>query len=209
MPGDDVVLNTSGDTETNLALTGKLEGDDKPAAAAVGDDIAAAAAVVVDPAATPVAMVPDEYAQFTMPEGVTIDPEYLKSLAPALKEAGLTQEAAQTFIEAQAKLFQAQEETRVQAFDQMTQNWLNSAKADKEIGGETFDQNVQAARSALKQFGTPELNGLLQDYGIGNHPEVIRIFTRIGKLLKEDQPGNLTAPTHQKLDRADILYPQS
>lgn len=206
----ETILTTPVTGEPNAAATGTpASTQDTAATVAVGDEAAAAAVVTTTAGDDVTTTVPESYTEFSLPDGVTMDPEYLASLTPVLKDMGLTQEAAQKFIEAQAKLFQTQEDTRLDAFNQLTQNWLTASKTDKEIGGENFEQNVQAARLALTKFGTPELTELFADYGVGNHPEVIRIFTRIGKLLKEDQPGNLTAPTTEKLTRTDILYPQS
>lgn len=150
-------------------------------------------------------LVPEAYADFSLPEGVSLDAKFLEKMTESFKGAGLTQEQAQAIISSQAEFVKAGEEASVAAFNQLVKGWVTEAKNDKEIGGEKFDENVQAARGALEKFGTPELKKLLNDYGIGSHPELIRAFTRIGKLLKEDQPGG-GAPQQQQKDRAEILY---
>lgn len=150
--------------------------------------------------------VPENYADFNLPEGLSISDEYLQEIAPVFKELGLTQEQAQKVIDVHTQRAQAGEEARSEAFNQVKQEWLDAAKADKEIGGEAFDENVASAQLALKQFGSDGLKQVLRDYGIGNHPEVIRVFTKVGKLLKEDQPGVAGGTFNGKPDRAEILY---
>ena len=150
------------------------------------------------------------YKDFTLPEGVTIDAEYLNELKATFKEAGLSQDAAQKLITQHSDRVSKTESQRVEAYDQLMKDWLTTAKSDKEIGGEAFDQSIASARLALQKFGTPELFKLFEEFGLGNHPELIRAFTRVGKLMKEDQPGNLSgSPSKAPPDRADILYPTS
>ena len=60
-------------------------------------------------------------------------------------------------------------------------------KTDAEIGGDKLPENLAVARKALETFGTPELKALLNESGLGNHPEVIRFFYRSGKAISEDR----------------------
>lgn len=189
-----------GGEETPAVALG-AETDDKPAdqASASGDGKPAGD----EPNAT---VPPETYADFELPEGMEINAEYLEQMTPVFKDLGLTQEAAQKLVSAHAKQVQAGEEARASAFNQLTQDWLTATKADKEIGGDKFEESLQHARRALGEFGTPALNELFRNYGIGNHPEVVRAFTRIGKLMKEDQPGQLGNGAEPPKSRVDLLY---
>lgn len=149
--------------------------------------------------------VPETYADFELPEGIEITEETMTAMTSQFKELGLTQDQAQRLINFQADRVKASEEARADAFTQLTKDWLDQSKKDPEIGGEKFDETVATARGALKEFGTDGLNELLRDYGIGNHPEVIRAFAKVGALLKEDRPGAGTA-TSETRDRAELLY---
>lgn len=149
---------------------------------------------------------PEAYADFTMPEGMDVDTALLEQAVPVFKELGLTQEQAQKLVDLQAQNVQASQQAQVDSFNQLKQDWLDQAKSDDEIGGDGFDENVSDARLFIDKFGTPELKTLLNDYGVGNHPEVIRAFARAGKLLKEDVPGGNGQPESGKKDRAEILY---
>lgn len=149
---------------------------------------------------------PAAYSDFVLPDGVELDSGLYERATPVFKEMGLTQEQAQKFVSLYADQIQASHESQVESFNQTTQEWLDNAKADKEIGGDKFDENIALAKEALGKFGTPELATLLNDTGVGNHPEIIRILTKVGALLKEDQPGGGGNNAGEKPDRATILY---
>jgi len=52
--------------------------------------------------------------------------------------------------------------------------------------GKNYDGNLDYARRAYAQFGTPELTEVMDDSGFGNHPEVIKAFSKVGQLLGEE-----------------------
>lgn len=148
-----------------------------------------------------------DYADFTMPEGVKLDPSALEKFAPIMGKAELSQEHAQELVTEFASYVQAQEQAQADNFTQQTEQWANDAKEDKEIGGDSWDESVSTAHSAIEAFGTPELKELMEDFGVGNHPEMIRFMVKVGNAIKEDSPGsgkNLSG----KQDRASILYPK-
>jgi len=150
---------------------------------------------------------PEKYEDFKVPEGVTVDAAVIDSFKGLAKELGLTQEAAQKLVDFQAANEAAQVKKIGEFWDKQASDWLGEAKADKEIGGPKFDESVAAANAALKQFGTPKLIEALQTYGMGNHPEVIRAFARVGQAIQNDKlvPGGKGG--EQEVRAADVMYP--
>lgn len=149
----------------------------------------------------------DTYADFAMPEGIELDQQLLSEAVPIFKELGLTKEQAQKLVDFQAKQVQAGSQKQIDSFNQQLDAWRDAAKTDSEFGGEKFDESIALARAAIGKFGTPELKQLLNDYGVGNHPEVIRFMVRVGKLTKEDVPGAQSNASTKPADRASLLYP--
>lgn len=129
---------------------------------------------------------PEQYEDFAAPEGVQLDVELVGDLKTIAKELNLSQKDAQRVADLGPKLMQKLQGQQAEAFAQVRQTWANDAKADKEIGGEAFDENLGVAKKALESFGTPELRTLLNESGIGNHPEVIRFMVRAGKAISSD-----------------------
>lgn len=195
-------------TETTAAETGTPSND--PENAQTADGQAATTATAVENAkptesqgeqkpAEPQA--PESY-EFEMPEGVELDKAAADEFTAIAKELKLDQATAQKVADVGAKMAQRQAE----AHATLVESWVESVKADKELGGEKLDENLAVARKAMDAFGTPELKTLLNSTGLGNNPEVIRAFYKAGKAISEDgfvRGANKTANT----DPAKKLFP--
>lgn len=125
---------------------------------------------------------PEAYADFTVPEGYEFSGELAEDFKAVAKELNLSQEQAQRLIDLDMKRLQSSGD----ALQQASAEWTESAKSDKEFGGDKLPENISLAKKALDTFGTPELRNLLEETGLGNHPEIIRAFYRAGKAISED-----------------------
>lgn len=137
---------------------------------------------------------PEKY-EFKAPDGRDFDSEVISSFSEIAKELNLTQESAQKMLD---KVAPKMAERQAQQVEAIRQEWATLSKSDKEFGGEKIAENLSVAKRALDTFGTPELRSLLNDSGLGNHPELIRFFFRAGKAISEDAKvvgSGTTAPT--------------
>jgi hypothetical protein len=151
----------------------------------------------------------DTYADFAIPEGMTLDESVLSEAAPLFKEMGLNQEQAQQLVDVYAKQVQAGMQQQIDDFNQLKNDWRDQSMNDNEFGGDKFDESVKIAQSAIAKYGTPEFKQLLEDHGMGNHPEVVRFMVKVGNTLKEDVPGTTGDNPAPAKDRASIMYPDS
>ncbi len=145
--------------------------------------------------------VPESY-EFDMPEGVTIDTAAADELASVAKELKLSKEEAQKVADVGVKMAQRQ----MEAHQKLVSSWIESVKTDKEIGGDALNENLSTARKAIDAFGSPELKELFNQWGIGNHPEVVKFAVKVGKAISDDgfvRGGNTTPPK----SAAEIMYP--
>ena len=101
------------------------------------------------------------------------------------------------------------EQGKLDTFNQLRQDWVKQAKSDADYGGDKFDESLASAKAALDKFGTPELSKLLDDFGVGDHPEMIRFMVAVGRLTQEDTPGSGAKNGIQTKSTTDILYPTS
>jgi len=145
-----------------------------------------------------------EIQDFKMPEGIEVDTELAGELKTFAKENGLTQEQAQQIADLGVKMQQKQLTTIAET----VKSWAETAKTDKEYGGEAFDANLAQANKALAQFATPEFLQFLQESGLGNHPEMIRTWYRVSKTVSEDRlvTGSRTSSSGGK-SLEERLYP--
>jgi hypothetical protein len=150
---------------------------------------------------------PEKY-EFVPPEGKEFSPEVLAQFSEVAKELNMTQEAAQKVID---KIAPALAEKQSKALEAARTEWADTSKSDKEFGGDKLNENMAIAKKALEQFGSPELRTLLNESGLGNHPELIRMMYRAGKAISEDnfvqsgQGGKPIAKSNN--DYANSLYP--
>ena len=89
--------------------------------------------------------------------------------------------------------------------------WVDEVKADKDLGGANFDANLKQGQSALRRFGSEALTKLLDDSGLGSHPEFVRLFAKVGKAIAEDSVAGTTGGTRQDSSEQQILqqlYPK-
>lgn len=151
---------------------------------------------------------PETYAEFTLPEGVSLDKGALEKFTPLAKDLDLSQEQAQKVVDLYAAevlphIHQAFAEQQAQKVE----SWLQASMKDQEIGGTRFDESVSIAKKALDAFGTPALKAALDDSGLGNHPEVIRLLANIGKRISEDRTAStVTGNGVGNRSAAEILY---
>lgn len=151
---------------------------------------------------------PEKY-EFTAPDGVTYDAAVLGAFSEVAKDLNLSQEAAQKVLDKMAPVMNQRQADQIEAF---RTEWADAAKADREYGGDKLAENLGHAKKALDTFGTPELRKLLDDTGLGNHPEVVRVFVRAGKAISEDgfvagRGGNASKASPQKLYSASNMNP--
>jgi len=142
--------------------------------------------------------------EFKAPDGVQVDESVMAGFTEVAKELKLAPEAAQSILEKMAPALQARQQEVLQ---KARDDWSVAAKADKEYGGERLSENLAVAKKAMDAFGSPELRTLLNESGLGNHPELIRVFYRAGKAISEDGfvPGGRASAA--PADPAKRLFP--
>lgn len=148
-------------------------------------------------------VVPEKY-EFQFADGEQVDPKVVDAYSAVAKDLKLSQADAQKMLE---KMVPAFRDSLTEQQTQAAQAWAEASKTDKEFGGPSMDANLAVAKQALEAFGSPELRALLEKTGLGNHPEVIRMFYRAGKSIQTDRLVTGTRTTVPQTDPAKILYP--
>lgn len=150
---------------------------------------------------------PEKYEDFTFPEGFQADKSRLETAVRVFKELGLSQEAAQKLIDLDVAREQEGVKANQKYWDDLKEKWEGEVKADPEIGGDNFEQTNVYAQAALKEFGGEKLSEALDMTGMGSHPEVIRLFAKVGKAMSDDKFHFGRGGGQEGKSHADILYP--
>lgn len=148
--------------------------------------------------AEPASEAPEAYTAFTDVNGQEYAPESVQQFTEAAKSAGLSQEKAQALFQA---MVPTAREHMMNDLRSKAQQWAKDCEKDPEIGGASFGANKAVAISAYQHFATPELRAILNASGLGNHPEVVRHFYRLGKTMQQDtgvHGGASSAPEQRR-----------
>jgi hypothetical protein len=127
----------------------------------------------------------DKYAfsDVKLPEGLAVDDGLKTGFQKVAHQAGLNMKQADALYQwwnaIQAERFTAAGAQTVQqqtaAIDGLRKEW-----------GQAFDQNVALAQQAVAHYGGDKLRSELEGTGLGNNPELARIFAKLGRNLQED-----------------------
>lgn len=202
---DTSTTDTTGAEDQTLADADTGDAGDKGAADLLSDDESGGSEGV-----------PEKYA-FEPPEGLDLDDETkgrIDAFADTAREMGLRQDQYQSLIEYDINRAQQLNDVAVESWDQQVDGWRQSAKTDKEIGGEKFAENLKVAEGAIKQFGDADMRALLKSpspenpngLAIGNHPAMLRFLNRVGKAIADPTllQGDAAPQTEGTLKR---MYP--
>jgi hypothetical protein len=218
---DEVALTETSETTTNDVDATELGGAAPDQAAtdvstetqtdAPAEGETALGGAAAETAEAPV--IPDTY-ELAAPEGVTLDPVSIEEATPVFKELGLTNEQANKLVPIAAQMAQRfQDQANQQILSQVAADrkaWLDTAKADPEIGGAKWNETLTVAASALDQLGFAKgspFRVLLDESGLGNHPDMIRAFSKVGRAIGESGfvREGMSAPI--EANPARLLYP--
>ncbi len=140
------------------------------------------------------------YADFKLPEGITLDPKAIEAFKAVATKQGLSQETAQELVSFQAQSVKAEIDGRLAAVAQQSEAW---AKESRALFGAAAELHFSHAAKAIESFGTPKMREILTAVGLDNHPEFVAMFARVGAKLAEGQPvegktaGNERVPTEK------------
>lgn len=147
---------------------------------------------------------PEKY-EFKTAEGQQLDAAALEQFEPIARELNLTNEQAQKMVDLYGtQILPMVQKQQAEAWQKTTEQWAADVKADKEIGGDKLTANIGVAQRALETFGTPDLKEYLNASGLGNHPELIKVFVKVGKAMSED--GMVTGKESGQRTAAEVLY---
>lgn len=145
---------------------------------------------------------PEKY-EFVEPEGAALDKSVLSAYEGVARELGLSQDKAQMVIDKIAPMLAKQQAGALEAVGEA---WTTQSQTDAEFGGDKLDASLATAKMAMDRFASPEFIQLLKVSQLGNNPEVIRTFYRMGKAMSQDRVVTGRAAPPQSADLAERLY---
>lgn len=139
-----------------------------------------------------------------MPEGYELDKTVVDELKPILSKFKVGKDEAQSLVDLHVKALQNQQKKIQDAWLTQEKSWLETVGQDAELSN---PQNQLIALQAVKVYATPELRTLLEETRLGSHPEMVRLFMKIGKSISEDSSVIGSTGNTQKLPRDETGRP--
>lgn len=164
-------------------------------------------AAPVEPAVLP-PFEPAVYSELKLPDGFEADGEKMGVLSTILGENRVGAEVgqklldlhAQTMQDYAAKYAQSESARQHQVWADTRKGWQQQVKGDEQLGG-AGHQTAMGAVARMRDLVVPEkhreaFNEMLRVTGVGDHPEFLRAFHNIARLLDEPAmpPANPQPP---------------
>lgn len=186
-------------TETLIAASAPVEPAKQDNAAPV-EGTQTESAPVEQPAPAEVPL--PSYEAFTLPEGFVADTDLMKNFSDKLAKFEVSskadhkamQEFGQELInEYTANMEKAAKgfaDSQKSAWDDIQKGWNTTLQADTELGGANLEKTKQNINRVIGRFGgtqqeIAEFKQFVDETGLGNHPTLVRYFSRMGSFLSE------------------------
>ena len=151
----------------------------------------------------------DEDYTLELSEGSHVKQSRLDEIVADARKQGLSKDQAQALVDREQQAISTYLEQEKSALEERSQQWVEDVKSDQEIGGEKFGASVEQAKRVISKYASDSLKDMLEKTGLGNHPEVVRLFARVGKEMASDSFVNAPAgnvPVKQAKSYAERLY---
>lgn len=157
-----------------------------------------------------------KFEEAKLPDGLPYDKGLEDKFKSAAHMAGLNNKQA-AMLRDMFAAYQAETFTAAQRDYQVGRQEAEQA-LQKELG-QAYEPTVNAAKAALKEYADDKFVNWLNESGMGNHPEIVRVFGKIGKEMLGDSklktgtdgafntPGDYKkAAEEYRLKYADALF---
>lgn len=150
--------------------------------------------------------VPEKY-ELRLPENTIIDQPLMEEFTAWAKELKLSNDQAQAAADLHLKVLGTFAQQQAQEFVAQQRQWQKEFGDDPEIGGAKADETLTLARKGLAALGaTDRLKQEFDRTGLGNHPDMIRIWANIGKFVGDDGVIMGKQPDQDVQDMASKWY---
>lgn len=172
------------------------------------------------PEAKPEGGAPETYADFTAPEGYTIDKALIDKALPMFKEMGLTQEQAQQLVSLQVEREIAAAKGPQEAYETLRSDWRKEVLADSTLGANgkllpEVSANIAKVVDSLGPEMAKSFREVMDITGVGDHPTFVRALNALAANIAEGKhvtgknpsPHGQTAPDAKPKSIANAMFP--
>lgn len=149
----------------------------------------------------------DQKIELKLPDGSLLKPERVAEIAKLASEQGLSQAQAQERLDSESKAEASFQDRQNNVYAQMRATWKETIKSDPEMGGDKLNETTENAKRFVEKFGSESFKKAVNETGLGDHPELVRIMAKAGKaLLAEDRLVQGAHATNAIKDAKTAMY---
>ncbi len=154
-----------------------------------------------------------DYSKFTNLQDFDWDNELADKFSPIAQKLNLSQDSIDMLLELALEMSNKQKafydkEENMRYIDNI-EKYNKLFYQDKElpnVNSIRIREYMEVANEAYSEFTSPKLKEILEKTGLNYHPELIKMFHKIGELSKEDNLSHYGKPKTEELTPAQILY---
>ena len=151
-----------------------------------------------------------DFKDLKIPKDVKMSEDAVKEVYEQAKELGLNKTQAQALLDAKSVSENIVLDRAMAQIESLKATWLEDFKKDPDIGGDRAIETAEHAKRAIDAFAGDKLKKTLDDSGFGNHPEMLRMLSKVGqKLLANDSFISGKSVTSKSKSTADVFYGES
>ena len=131
---------------------------------------------------------PETYADFTVPEGYTLDAEVAKEAGALFKGLDLSQEQAQSLVDFYTAKTKEAFEQPFKTYQEMRKGWRDEVASDRQVGHRLAEVKTAVTQMLDQHLGAADADAFREAMdltGVGDHPAFIRAFDKLSQLLVE------------------------
>ena len=154
-----------------------------------------------------------DYSKYSSLEDFDWDVELEQKFSPIAQKLNLSQESIEMLLEIALEMSRKQkalyEQDAKVKLDNDILNYTKLFNEDNELpslNSVQVREYMEIANSAYSDFASPKLKEILEKTGLVYHPELIKMFHKIGELSREDNISHYGKPSIEELTPAQILY---
>lgn len=133
---------------------------------------------------------PKDVASYQMetPKDMEFDADFVANFKESALKNGILPKQANGLMNFFGESMKAKAAETAKKTEAEVEAGINSLKTE---WGAAFNDNLNIARLAVNKLGNPELKDYLEKSGLGNNHMVIKLFSSVGKFLKEEKQLDL------------------
>lgn len=127
---------------------------------------------------------PEQYSfeQPQLVDGMEYDSGMEDAMKQVMHQAGLTQTQANALYKGYMEYVNNQGQGLAEGREAVRNEWHAELRRDF---GRAFNESVDLAQRAAREYGGDEFLGWLDQSGMGDHPMMVKMFAKIGKQMSE------------------------